>query len=161
MRGPQATNRVAAGRIDLRRAATRENTRVRVTADHRHPLQAGCERQDAIVLQENDAFFGVRARDLGVLREVDGRGCHGGVDGAELEQRARDAPHHVVEACLWHLTVLDRGSELIQPLIVASCAHSGFLIQAGVRVFHRVVLRAPVGHHLAAKAPITLQYARQ
>ena len=158
MLGPETTHGIAAGRIDLRRAAAGEHARVGVSADHCDGLHVGGERQRAVVLEQHDAFLGVVFRDLGMGGKIDRRRAYRVVDGAFGDERARDAVHHVVEPRRADLSASDGAGELVEPLVLTEVRNAGLLVETVVGIENRVVLRAPIGQHVTLEAPIVLQH---
>ena len=90
--------------------------RVRIRADHGDRPDTGGQRQNPVVAQQHDALAGDRARELAVRRRRCCRGRGGGVDvrlveEAEVELRAQNPPHRLVERLLGEEPGADRAQQ--------------------------------------------------
>ncbi len=96
---PGLADGVAAGRIDLRRAAAGDHAHIGVRADDGDGVQAsGIQREDCgLVLQQNDAAFFDLARHFKAGEGIDDAALAGIIDDAGGKHGAQDAMHVLVE----------------------------------------------------------------
>ena len=138
------------GRNDVRAAAALEMRLLGRPADHGDALRAA-QRQQAVVLEQDDAFAGRPAGQGMVGRSVE-LAAFGRRLG--LENNGEYPPHGFVEVSLVQLAAahgLDHG---LHPAL----SRAGHLqIQPALQRLDPVVHRAPVGHHQAFEAPLVLE----
>ena len=148
---------MAAGRGDLRRAAARWHADVAVAADHQDGAGIPGDRQQAGVLEEDDALLGDVLGDAGMGFGVDGRGRRG-VEQAGDEHRAKDAAGHVGHALGGNGAGGDGVAQrLVEPDFVVQLL-ARLPVESGGGGFDAGG-RAPIGHHEAGIAPVALEHA--